>query len=562
MAMMNAAKEKFDPKNFQTLKEQDRPGVFRPVAVNMPAQQQTANTAMRMQQMAAQGVRPVGMARGGLTEDFYSSPYERSYDLALYNAANNKDFAGRDYALPSYDPETMAPTLSSDVVEPTVSSDESDLERIAKIRRRLKEIGAMPVEASVKPKTKSSGVKDLALFPDSTATTTYEGGPMANDYGNVSVAKTRAGRAIQDLLGKNQPLSENKYAGLNLDDPTLWTDEQIDTVSKRFPGNEEGTASALRAERQMARDTKGGPRAESIRENLLKQQEELGNIEKRAPVPGLFEEASPLQVQKAEEARAAEVQRRRAEAESEGSIQTPKQESPLGTTEEPSTTSAVSSASGEGGVASLVGSGRGSVNERAGERAAYLRSRFEGGGGGGNAAPTQTKKDTPLKDEKEYPTSMPDIKRDREDAFNMALMMAGLGMMSGKSSNALANIGEGGIMGLKAYADQLNQSRARALEDRKMNMLDKYYGSREKALAASGEKSNIAWANLKLNAEKAAAKEVADAIKANPVLANDKKQLDLIREDARNRYISTIMDTTSMTAATAPQLNADAEPLF
>ena len=71
MAMIDAAKEKFDPKNFQTLTEQDRPGVFRPVAVNMPAQQPTADTAMRMQQMAAQGVRPVGMAEGGIAYHFY-----------------------------------------------------------------------------------------------------------------------------------------------------------------------------------------------------------------------------------------------------------------------------------------------------------------------------------------------------------------------------------------------------------------------------------------------------------------------------------------------------------
>jgi len=65
LAMMEAAKQKFDPANYQTLSEQNRPGVFRPVAVNMPAQQQTADTAMRMQQMASQGVRPVAMANGG-----------------------------------------------------------------------------------------------------------------------------------------------------------------------------------------------------------------------------------------------------------------------------------------------------------------------------------------------------------------------------------------------------------------------------------------------------------------------------------------------------------------
>jgi beta-lactamase regulating signal transducer with metallopeptidase domain len=69
-------------------------------------------------------------------------------------------------------------------------------------------------------------------------------------------------------------------------------------------------------------------------------------------------------------------------------------------------------------------------------------------------------------------------------------------------------------------------------------------------------------ARLQLNAEQAAAKEVADMLKSDPTLAQDKKRLQLIREEARNRYISTIMDTSSMTAAAAPDLNASAEPLF
>ena len=66
-AMVAEAKQKFDPSNFQMLTEQERPQVFRPVAVNMPAQQPTANTAQQMQQMAAQGVQqPVHMAHGGI----------------------------------------------------------------------------------------------------------------------------------------------------------------------------------------------------------------------------------------------------------------------------------------------------------------------------------------------------------------------------------------------------------------------------------------------------------------------------------------------------------------
>lgn len=85
LAMMEMAKQKFDPANYQTLGEQDRPGVFRPVAVNMPAQQPTADTATRMQQMAAQGIRPIAMAEGGIARHFnrggMNNAAPRSYTL-------------------------------------------------------------------------------------------------------------------------------------------------------------------------------------------------------------------------------------------------------------------------------------------------------------------------------------------------------------------------------------------------------------------------------------------------------------------------------------------------
>jgi hypothetical protein len=80
-------------------------------------------------------------------------------------------------------------------------------------------------------------------------------------------------------------------------------------------------------------------------------------------------------------------------------------------------------------------------------------------------APAATKAAAP---DKNYPTSLPDIKRDREDAFNMALMQAGLAMMAGKSSNALVNIGEGGVYGLKAYSDAMKSAREDALLERKI----------------------------------------------------------------------------------------------
>jgi len=48
----------------------------------------------------------------------------------------------------------------------------------------------------------------------------------------------------------------------------------------------------------------------------------------------------------------------------------------------------------------------------------------------------------------------------KNQAFNMALMQAGLGMMASKSHFALQSIGEGGIQGLQGYTTQMNDIRA------------------------------------------------------------------------------------------------------
>ena len=130
------------------------------------------------------------------------------------------------------------------------------------------------------------------------------------------------------------------------------------------------------------------------------------------------------------------------------------------------------------------------------------------------APPSKTPEDL----DKKYTTSLPDIKRDREDAFNMALMQAGLAMMAGKSSNALANIGEGGIAGLQAYASQLGQARARALEERKLGMMEKYYGSREKASGIAAARLQQEYVKALSNARSKAESNWNDVVKNDPTL--------------------------------------------
>jgi hypothetical protein len=81
-------------------------------------------------------------------------------------------------------------------------------------------------------------------------------------------------------------------------------------------------------------------------------------------------------------------------------------------------------------------------------------------------------KDAPDKD---HPTNLRDIKAEKTDNFNLALIRAGLGMAAGKSSNPLTNIAEGGIQGIEQYATQAGRDRAANLEQQKLDITKQHY---------------------------------------------------------------------------------------
>lgn len=62
--LFEQARVKQDPSRFQTLSEQEKPGVFRPVQASA-TQMPQPNVQQQMAQMQAMGFRPVGMAGGG-----------------------------------------------------------------------------------------------------------------------------------------------------------------------------------------------------------------------------------------------------------------------------------------------------------------------------------------------------------------------------------------------------------------------------------------------------------------------------------------------------------------
>lgn len=68
-ALFEQARIQQDPSRFQTLREQDKPGAFRPIQA-ATTQMPQANIQQQMAQMQAMGFRPVGMANGGYVKHF------------------------------------------------------------------------------------------------------------------------------------------------------------------------------------------------------------------------------------------------------------------------------------------------------------------------------------------------------------------------------------------------------------------------------------------------------------------------------------------------------------
>lgn len=77
----------------------------------------------------------------------------------------------------------------------------------------------------------------------------------------------------------------------------------------------------------------------------------------------------------------------------------------------------------------------------------------------------------------------PDNTASPSEARNLGLLAAGLGIMAGRSPNAMQNIGAGGLAGLKTYAGVKQQEANQAIAQRKANIED----AREKTLESHYE---------------------------------------------------------------------------
>lgn len=469
LAMIEAAKQKFDPANYQTLTEQDRPGVFRPVAVNIPAQQQTADTAMRMQQMAAQGVRPVGMADGGSVDNYMDGP---------------------------------------DTIYPTISSDPTSVGRIQALGSRIRGIGSLQAPSS------NLGIKAAE--------------PAASPSG----------------------LEDTRFGGLDLNDPTSWTDDQIRAAAEvearrvardRTGGTRLGRAlqldiktnadeieKSLQAERDMAIQSKRT--SEGLLKNIegaQKAKEGVRAIEAATPIPGLLEQSTEEQVTAAQQARASALAKAEQERRGIVDLGVPAPELPAAPSGFETKAGGIDNlgvpvaepAAAPSGLEALRAPG--TVQ---GGRVPGTRDDFEGtvtptpkaakpAGITAVGAAQEAGAAPKLPDMSQAgPTDMQQIKaeraRAREENINLALIRAGLGIMAGKSSNALANIGEGAQAGIGAFTEgektaqqQMREAVSDLREQQKMAQ-DKAY--RESMLGLEGTKLGMEGERLGLAREAAA----------------------------------------------------------
>ena len=563
-ALIEASKKKFDPSNFQTLSEQERPEVFRPVAVDMPAPQQTQSTAQRMQQMAAQGVQqpvqqqPVQMAIGGLAA--FARGGQPIYGYAGGNLVTENG-----------------------PVTPTVDDFNTLGNRFKKIKSDVQGIGSLkePTEDKIEPTVTpvSSPVREPTpsiyelLDPDPSNWSDADINDVAmrvsrQSEGGAGKATTRAGRALQGIVG-------------------LPTSSSADDI-----------ANSLRAEREMA--IQGGKNATSDKiPDILDTQAKKQAIEAATPIPGALETSTEEGVAAAQEARSSALARAESERTGQlanvagGSGDYMSKVPNTGIASIPPTISDAQTAGGSGdymsnapssGIADLrqaTGTPQGSLDAMdagqpitsatgtpQGSLDAMAPSAPSAPSAPGPSSDAATKALDAYNTAKTESTNTPsdtsggltmeDIKarrnQERQDNFNLALMQAGLAIAGGKSSNALTNIGEGGVSGVQAFTKGEQESRTlerertadlRAIQQMKN---EQAYRQATLGLTATSQAQTAAYQQGTLAQQKAALNQSLDEFNQN---------LDLKKQEfANNIQVAVTNRDATLAKTTSEQITS------
>ena len=465
---------------FKTLAQGDRPAMTRPVASSAPPPvMQQMPAAQQMAQMQAAGVRPVGMADGGIVRrGFFDGGLNTVSDIPT---------------LPPLEPTIRNPEASAIVDTSTKLTDMSDDEirelAVENARKLKSNVGGSEFYRKVQDLTRQSGTftddnismpqKDIAAIPESELA----------DIIQRDLQRTKSQQDVGITEEENAAETERlkKRAGIRSLFETL-TPEEFEARQRavkevgaidRTPGSDD-TLYTDPTRREFARLQKADEARRAVR------------IPEDPTTQGKFSFPVDPNDRAAYQADKDKAIKDR-EAKGLASLRNMESGLDLGR----------GMADVEGDVPLIVNQG---VAERAERKAIRIpedptlqgkatipgvpgaaAARDAGAGAGGGAAAQEPAKYSAT-------TTLESIKseraKEREDNFNMALIQAGLAMMGGKSSNALANIGEGGMQGIKQFSEQEREATRGYREDVKgVREEERFARAEERAAAAAKEDS-------------------------------------------------------------------------
>lgn len=490
---------------FNTLAQGDRPAMTRPVASSAPPQMQQIPAAQQMAQMQAAGIRPVGMAHGGEVRRGFAEaglvkkddPYglealksDPAWSNLTFDQRNqlaveqyNKVAAQRPEAQMRPSIDLLTPEyLGSEDAEKFKGSltDQSNLsfeERNAKEARAkdkyyddkaeqiLKEQAGLelkPLEGesptafgrSALDPLKEGGegrkqalkdrIKKSLMLQDANA-----GSDSVSNAFNLFTEESSLDRSLRQANEERMRSNIEKYGS---PDRSLTTTPEKDALDKRdYAQEREGIASLARE----TEDAAARERAMPDKRNYAQEREGIASLARINADQALRDQAMPDKRDYDQE--------RLAQREA---IRIPEDPTMQGK----ATISGIPGAAAAIGGGTAVGGGAGVPSAAGGPAVAQEPAKY---------APSTT-----------LESIKADRAKEREDNFNMALLQAGLAMMGGKSPNALTNIGEAGMLGVKQFAEQEREATRGYREDvRGIREEERLGRAEERAAAAAKEQS-------------------------------------------------------------------------
>jgi len=543
MQMLDAAREKHDPANYQTLAENERPMVFRPTAVNLPQPQQPVPVAQQMAQMQAAGIRPVGMAHGGVVRYGY--------------AGNNGSFvtpngpAGLE-GLPEAD--TLSPAQKDRLAKGVFDTSNFNARVLASGQApeemlqpsELTDVRlAKKEKAPYDPYQLEGGVQEGVTYNLPNDPTTWSPDFKAAMIDKLYKDKLAERDAISpDFRSYKEKPSREKIAreiettvanismarGDNPAKQDLAARERA-TPDKRDYGQERGVASGIRAaEDQVRRD-----QAMPDKRDYNQEREGLASLRRIAedqasrPVKDALDKRDYNQEREANKGLAALTLN--------GDVRTGNAPGAAAESARPAIVPGVQGAA--------VSKNMGNATPTSGDTNAPAPA---GGTATGGAKSNEPAKFAPA-------TTLESIKADRakerEDNINLALINAGLAMMGGKSSNAFVNIGEGGMQGIRQFSEAQRETNRGYREDVKGLREEKRFADemaqRERmqgqSLSASAEQARLQReATKELTEAQRASTEKMFGITENRLSAGQQHDFDLSDQGMKLKQAAQTLD--------------------